>query len=66
MNVAEATKQINNILRDLEVSTGLVVESIELRDLDVTTVEGGPEILRSVQIEMKRPPVQNGVDNTVS
>jgi len=56
MNVAEATRCINDILRDLEVSTGSVVESIELRDLDVTTVDGGPELIRSVQIEMERLP----------
>jgi len=56
INVAVATQRINDTLRDLEAATGSVVESIELRDLDVTTVDGGPEILRSVQIEMKRFP----------
>jgi hypothetical protein len=56
IDVPAATQRINDILRSLEVTTGSVVESIELRDLDVTTVDGGPEILRSVQIEMKRSP----------
>lgn len=57
MNVAEATQQINDILRSLEVSTGSVVESIELRDLDATTAEcREQQLVRSVAIEMKRLP----------
>lgn len=57
MNIAEATHCINDILRTLEVSTGSVVESIELRDINVTTVDSGEQqLVRSVQIEMKRLP----------
>lgn len=57
MNIAEATQQINDILRSLEVSTGSVVESIELRDIEVTTVgDLERQWLRSVAIEMKRLP----------
>lgn len=57
MDVTTATQQINDILRELEVSTGSVVESIELRDIDVTTVDSGEQqLVRSVAIEMKRLP----------
>lgn len=57
MVVTTATQRINDILRGLEVSTGSVVESIELRGIDVTTVDsGGEQLARSVAIEMKRLP----------
>lgn len=57
MNLKEAKSQINQILCQLEVATGSVVESIDLRDIDVTTVDGGGvELTRSVQIELKRLP----------
>lgn len=57
MDVFTATQRINDILRDLEASTGAVVESIELRDIDSTTVGHlEREILRSVAIQMQRIP----------
>lgn len=57
IDLPTATQRINDILRSLEVSTGSVVESIELRDLDATTVDSlEQQLVRSVQIEMKRLP----------
>lgn len=57
IDLPTATQRINDILRDLEVSTGSVVESIELHDIDATTVnDRGQLLVRSVQIEMKRLP----------
>ena len=52
-----AEEEIGWLLKELEQETGAVVESIELVDLDVTTIEmDRPKVRRSVSISMKRIP----------
>jgi hypothetical protein len=53
----EAERAIAKILCDLEVATGALVESIALKDLDVTNVEDKREVwFTKVAVKMKRIP----------
>jgi hypothetical protein len=55
INAAEI--KIATILRDLEASTGQLVETIKIENLDVTTRnDTRQEWMRSVHIELKRLP----------
>lgn len=60
MNIREATVEINKILRQLEHSTGSVVEEISLTRIDTTSVSDENQVLQTtVAIELKRMPTQN-------
>lgn len=55
--ISTAEKEIAGILARLESDTGMVLENIELRDIEVTTFgDFRQELLRSVTLEMKRLP----------
>lgn len=57
MNLGEATRQINAILRQLEVDTGQHVDEIALRRQEVTRIESaGVEHAITVGIELVRLP----------
>jgi hypothetical protein len=57
MNRGEATRQINAILRHLEVDNGLHVDGIALRRQEVTRIESaGVEYAVTVGIELVRLP----------
>ena len=50
-------QSIARILSDMEKTTGQLVDSLELVDIDVTTAsDDRPQILRTVRIELKRLP----------
>ncbi len=53
----EAARKIARILSELEVLTGNIVKSIELRGIEVTQMESkGREMQMHVQIELERSP----------
>lgn len=55
--VVAAQRDIAKILAKLEVDTGSVVESIDLRDIDVTSIDSErEEWQRAVIVELKRLP----------
>lgn len=55
--VVEAEKKIARVLAELETNTGMVVDYLELNDIDVTTVgDDRPQLIRSLNIKMKRLP----------
>jgi hypothetical protein len=57
MNSDEAERAIASILSDLETSSGQIVESIKIDDLDITSMKDSrPEWIRKVCIELKRQP----------
>lgn len=60
MDVQTAQIEINKILRQLEHSSGCVVEDVSLQKLDTTAVADTFQVLQvSVVIELKRLPSQN-------
>lgn len=57
MPIEQAVRKINQILKDLEASTGSVVDSISLHSIDVTSIHSPrQELETSVVIELKRLP----------
>lgn len=55
--ITAAEKEISDILAKLETDTGMVLESINVNDIEVTTfTDDRPQLLRSVSLEMKRLP----------
>lgn len=57
LSVVDAQKMITKILRDLEKSTGQLVESICLTGINVTSIEdAAPKYFRSVSVELKPVP----------
>jgi hypothetical protein len=55
--ITEAEMKISKVLAKLEADTGTVLERIEVRDTEVTTVgDRRPQWLRRVFIEMKPLP----------
>lgn len=57
MQINEAVKKINQILKDLEAATGSVVENIQLDQIDVTQFQDDRQQLAvTVAIELKRNP----------
>lgn len=55
--IAAAEKEIARVLAKLESDTGMVLETIDVRDIEVTTLgDDRPQWLRRVAIEMKRLP----------
>lgn len=55
--ITAAENKIATILAQLEAETGMLLESIQVRDLEVTTYKDQrPQWLRRVVIEMKRLP----------
>lgn len=60
MNIHEATLEINKILRQLEHTTGSVVEEISLTRIDATSFSDDNQVFQTtVAIELKRMPTQN-------
>jgi hypothetical protein len=58
--IKQAESEISAILAKLERDTGAVVESISVRDIEVTTVgDSRREIVRKVVVETCRPPGTN-------
>ena len=55
--ISAAEKEISKVLAKLEADTGMVLDSLNVRDIEVTTfVDDRAQWLRSVSIEMKRLP----------
>ena len=55
--IAEAEREVSRILAKLEADTGMLLEQLEIRDYDVTTIEDKRQrLLRHVKVQMKRPP----------
>lgn len=55
--ITEAEKEISKVLARLEADTGMILDRIEVRDTEVTTIgDDRPQWLRRVAIEMKRLP----------
>lgn len=56
-DIKNAERQINSILADLEATTGCLVQSIELRDIEITAFgDERAQLLRGVRIELKPLP----------
>lgn len=59
MNVKEAEEQIAKTLSQLELDTGNLIESISVKDVEVTMMgDDRMNLIRKVQIEMFRLPGQ--------
>jgi hypothetical protein len=55
--ITAAEKEISKVLAKLEADTGMVLDRLEVRDTEVTTIgDPRPQWLRRVMIEMKRLP----------
>lgn len=60
MNIERATREINQILRQLEHSSGSIVESLSLDKIDATTyADTRKNLFVTVVIELKRMPSHN-------
>lgn len=60
MNLSQAEQGIANILKQLEESTGELVSSIGLKEIDVTSVDDvGRRVLISPVIYMHRTPAHS-------
>jgi len=57
-NKAETLRSaIAALVTDYEKSTGIYVESLSIRSIEVTTSESAaPEFIRRVEVEFKKPP----------
>lgn len=56
-SLLDAEREIAAILKRVELDTGALVESIEVRDTDVTTLlDNGVRIRREVHIALRRNP----------
>lgn len=57
MNIDTAENEINGILRELEIDTGSVVESISMNDIDITSLGDDRQVLgRSVKVVLRPLP----------
>lgn len=55
--ITAAEKEISKVLAKLEADTGMVLDNLKVRDMEVTTIDDPrPQWLRRVAIEMKRLP----------
>ena len=55
--IAEAEREVSRILAKLEADTGMLLEQLEIRDYDVTTIgDKRQQLLRRVKVQMKRLP----------
>lgn len=55
--ITAAEKEISKVLAKLEVDADMVLDRLEVRDMEVTTIgDPRPQWLRRVVIEMKRLP----------
>lgn len=55
--ITDAEKEISRVLEKLEASTGMVLDRLELRDTEVTSIgDNRPQLIRHIVVEMKRLP----------
>lgn len=55
--ITEAERKIASVLAEIESDTGMVLDTLEIKDIEVTQfTDDRPQWLRSVYIEMKRLP----------
>jgi hypothetical protein len=55
--IAAAEHEIANVLRTLETDTGMVLDTIDVTNIEVTVMtDDRPQWLRRLNIEMKRLP----------
>lgn len=60
MDTTEAEKEIETILKTLEINTGSVVKEVNIIDVETTSMTSiRKEVLRRVEITMERLPGTN-------
>lgn len=55
--ISAAEKEIAKVLEKLETDTGMILDQIEVKDIEITTYgDDRPQWLRRVALQMKRLP----------